>query len=120
MNNHNTGTAQQQEASNNENQSTSYTTATTSIRTDNGHDLNVYVGEEASSIVKYMDFTGYCAIVVGSNRGIGLEIVKTLASRYCHVIMACRSLSKAHESIASILKDQVMKYKSVFYLLIFK
>lgn len=48
---------------------------------------------------------GKIAIVTGANSGIGYETVKGLAMKGAKVIMACRSLKKAEEAKADILKD---------------
>eukprot|EP00879_Flechtneria_rotunda_P001180 GHRR01001327.1.p1 GENE.GHRR01001327.1~~GHRR01001327.1.p1 ORF type:complete len:457 (+),score=134.36 GHRR01001327.1:109-1479(+) len=46
------------------------------------------------------------AIVTGANSGLGLETTKALLQQGATVIMACRSLEKAHTSKAEILQDR--------------
>ncbi|NCD70129.1 oxidoreductase [Mucilaginibacter agri] len=48
------------------------------------------------------DQTGKTVIVTGANAGIGYETALALYNAGAHVILACRSLSKAQETIAKI------------------
>ena len=45
-------------------------------------------------------------IVTGSNSGIGYESVKIFAAKGAKVVMACRSMDKANEALAQILKEK--------------
>ena len=55
-------------------------------------------------------------IVTGANSGIGLELTKYLCYLGAHVIMACRSINRAENAKATILKDipnaslEIMEY----------
>jgi predicted amino acid dehydrogenase len=66
-----------------------------------------YADSDSHDIVKNRDLTGYCAVVVGANRGLGLEICRTLAFKNCHVIMACRDKPAADSALNSITKERV-------------
>ncbi len=48
------------------------------------------------------DLTGKNFIVTGANSGIGLEEARTFAAHSATVIMACRSLDKAHSAVEDI------------------
>ena len=48
------------------------------------------------------DLHGRVALVTGANSGLGLETTRALAARGAHVIMACRSLTKARQAEAEI------------------
>lgn len=50
------------------------------------------------------NLNGKIAIVTGSNTGLGLQTAKALASRGCHVILACRSKAKGLKA-----KDEILK-----------
>jgi hypothetical protein len=67
-----------------------------------------YMDADSHDIVKNKDFTGYCAIVVGANRGLGVEICRTLAFANCHVIMACRNLQSGDSALKMILEEKVI------------
>ncbi|MEZ5023026.1 MAG: SDR family NAD(P)-dependent oxidoreductase [Chitinophagales bacterium] len=56
----------------------------------------------ADEVLKDFDFTGKNAIITGANSGIGFESAKALAKVGAHVILACRSASKANEAIDKI------------------
>ena len=47
-------------------------------------------------------------LITGANAGLGLEIVKALlkSAAPCEIILACRSLDKANDAIASLDKSQ--------------
>ncbi|MBN1215794.1 MAG: SDR family NAD(P)-dependent oxidoreductase [Candidatus Lokiarchaeota archaeon] len=49
--------------------------------------------------------TGKVAIVTGANRGIGFEVVKTLARKGAQVIMACRNLDNSEKAKEKILSE---------------
>ncbi|KAK7583923.1 hypothetical protein V9T40_004886 [Parthenolecanium corni] len=49
-----------------------------------------------------LDLSNKIAIVTGANTGIGLETATSLAMHDCHVIMACRSISRAEEAAEKI------------------
>ena len=49
------------------------------------------------------DQSGRVAIVTGANSGIGLEAARDLASKGAHVVLACRTRSKADAAKADIL-----------------
>ena len=44
-------------------------------------------------------------IVTGSNTGIGYEIAKALLSMEARVVLACRSVSRANEAKAKLVKE---------------
>ncbi len=67
-----------------------------------------YADSDSHEIVKNKDLTGYCAIVVGANRGLGYEICRTLAFANCHVIMACRNLQSGDSALKMIQKEKVI------------
>src|SRR5260221_4734856 len=48
------------------------------------------------------DLHGRVALVSGANSGLGLETTRALVARGAHVIMACRSLTKARQAEADI------------------
>ena len=45
------------------------------------------------------DLTGKTALITGANSGLGYSTAKALAEKNAHVIVACRSLEKANQSI---------------------
>ena len=45
------------------------------------------------------DLTGKTALITGANSGLGYYTAKALAEKNAHVIVACRSLEKANQSI---------------------
>jgi NAD(P)-dependent dehydrogenase (short-subunit alcohol dehydrogenase family) len=51
------------------------------------------------------DQTGRVALITGANSGIGLEAARVLAGRGAHVVLACRTRSKADAARDSILAD---------------
>jgi WW domain-containing oxidoreductase len=59
----------------------------------------------ADEVLKGHDFTGKNAIVTGANSGIGFECAKALAKVGAHVILACRSESKAAQAIKEIKNE---------------
>ncbi len=59
----------------------------------------------ADEVLKGHDFTGKNAIVTGANSGIGFECAKALAKVGAHVILACRSESKAAQAIKAIKNE---------------
>ncbi len=48
---------------------------------------------------------GKLAVVTGANRGLGLEIVKGLASAGAHIVMAVRDRAKAAAAIATVVRE---------------
>jgi NAD(P)-dependent dehydrogenase (short-subunit alcohol dehydrogenase family) len=52
------------------------------------------------------DQSGAVAVVTGANGGLGLEVVRELARKGGHVVMAARDQAKAEAAVASI-RDQV-------------
>lgn len=48
------------------------------------------------------NLSGHVMVVTGANSGLGLETTRALASHGAHVIMACRSLDKAHRAIEQL------------------
>ncbi len=59
----------------------------------------------ADEVLRGHDFTGKFAIVTGANSGIGFESAKALAKSGAHVVLACRSESKASDAISEIRKE---------------
>ena len=51
------------------------------------------------------DLTGRIALITGANSGLGLASVRHLAIHGCHVMLACRSLTKASEAIDSLVTE---------------
>ena len=49
--------------------------------------------------------TGRLAVVTGANSGIGLEATRGLAALGARVVMACRSLDKAHAAAADVRRS---------------
>ncbi|CAF0728362.1 unnamed protein product [Brachionus calyciflorus] len=60
----------------------------------------------ALDLIKNRDLTGFYAIVIGANRGVGYEIVKALAFQGCYVIMACRNLLVSQIASDSLLREK--------------
>jgi NAD(P)-dependent dehydrogenase (short-subunit alcohol dehydrogenase family) len=50
------------------------------------------------------DQTGRVVLVTGANSGIGLQTARILAGRGAHVVMACRTRSKAEAAKSDVLK----------------
>lgn len=51
------------------------------------------------------DMTGKVVIITGANSGLGLESTKDIAAKGATVVMACRSLRKAEEAKAEVLRQ---------------
>lgn len=56
----------------------------------------------ALEVLHGRDLTGKVVLITGSTSGIGLETAKFLASKGAHIVMACRDLNKARESVQYI------------------
>jgi NAD(P)-dependent dehydrogenase (short-subunit alcohol dehydrogenase family) len=54
------------------------------------------------SLEQIPDLAGKTALVTGANSGIGLETARALAARGAHVVLGCRSESRAQAAIAVI------------------
>lgn len=52
------------------------------------------------------DLTGKVFLITGANSGLGLETTRELARRGAHVVMGCRTESKAKDAIADIRGEQ--------------
>lgn len=52
------------------------------------------------------DQSGRTAVVTGGNSGLGFETAKALASHGAHVLLACRSASKADAAVEAIRADK--------------
>ena len=61
----------------------------------------------ALQVLHGRDLSGKVAIVTGGNCGIGYETCRALAFHGAHVIMACRSLDRAHAAIEQIKGERV-------------
>ncbi len=61
----------------------------------------------AYDIVKNRNLSGYCAVITGANRGLGLEIAKVLAFSGCYCILACRNVNSGRSIVDSINKERV-------------
>jgi NAD(P)-dependent dehydrogenase (short-subunit alcohol dehydrogenase family) len=48
------------------------------------------------------DLTGRVAVVTGANAGLGRDVAAALAARHAHVVLACRTVSKAETAAAGI------------------
>ena len=48
------------------------------------------------------NLTGKTALITGANSGLGYYTAKALAEKNAHVIVACRSLEKANQSITRL------------------
>jgi WW domain-containing oxidoreductase len=59
----------------------------------------------ADEVLQGHDFKGKNAIITGANSGMGYESVKALAKVGAHVILACRSESKAMQAIEQIKNE---------------
>ena len=53
------------------------------------------------------DQRGKTFVVTGANSGIGLEAAAVLAEKGAHVVLACRSPSRAKDALESITKRSV-------------
>lgn len=51
------------------------------------------------------ELTGKVVVVTGANSGIGYEVIRALAGKGAHVVMACRNLEKAESAAAHILEE---------------
>jgi NAD(P)-dependent dehydrogenase (short-subunit alcohol dehydrogenase family) len=78
-----------------------------------------YLHEDSSAydIIKNRNLAGYCAVITGANRGLGLEIAKALAFSGCYCILACRNVNSARSVVDSINLERVY-ILNLFFLLI--
>lgn len=51
------------------------------------------------------DQTGKCFVITGANSGLGLETAKVLARKGAHVVLACRTPSKAESAAKLVLAE---------------
>lgn len=75
-----------------------------------------YLHEDSTAydIIKNRNLAGYCAVVTGANRGLGLEIAKALAFSGCYCILACRNVNSARSVVDSINLERVYILKFFF------
>ncbi|GAM21716.1 hypothetical protein SAMD00019534_048910 [Acytostelium subglobosum LB1] len=69
--------------------------------------FKLYFGNEMkrkSDTVKEIDLSERVVIITGANAGLGKEIALRLARRGAHIIMACRTESKANQAIQELIK----------------
>ena len=52
------------------------------------------------------NLAGKAALITGANSGLGYYTAKALAEKNAHVVLACRTLKKAHSAASSILKTE--------------
>jgi short-subunit dehydrogenase involved in D-alanine esterification of teichoic acids len=57
-------------------------------------------------ILHGLDLNTRTAVVTGSNSGIGFETARSLALHGCHVILACRDISKAEAAAGKIRAEK--------------
>ncbi|XP_046672026.1 WW domain-containing oxidoreductase isoform X1 [Homalodisca vitripennis] len=60
----------------------------------------------ALQVLHGRDLGGKVAVVTGANCGIGYETARALARHGCHVVLACRSLTRAQEAIERIQAER--------------
>ncbi|KAF9809516.1 hypothetical protein SFRURICE_020813 [Spodoptera frugiperda] len=56
-----------------------------------GLDFFGFHGPTADEVIKDIDLSNKTCLITGANSGIGLEMTKSLSSRDCTVLMACRN-----------------------------
>jgi len=57
-------------------------------------------------ILHGLDLFTRTAVVTGANTGIGFETARSLALHGCHVVLACRDLSKAEAAVGKIRSER--------------
>jgi len=63
--------------------------------------FNSYTTSEQA--INGLNLSNKCAIVTGSNTGIGKETAKVLYQQGCHVILACRNMEKGEKARSEII-----------------
>lgn len=65
----------------------------------------------------YVNLSGKCFIITGSNTGIGYETAKSLLKLNGTVVLACRSKDRAQEARSKLLKETSVAPSKVFLFL---
>lgn len=62
---------------------------------------------KAIGVVEGMDFKGKVVIITGANAGIGYDCTRALSHHGFKVIMACRDLQRANNSLKQLKEEKV-------------